>query len=143
MPRSKDNTKLLTQSPNVETARRYLNAIERGATGDTLAEFFTPNVVQEEFPNRLMTHGARRDLAALLEGAERGQKVISAQRYEIRNEVASGNFIALEVLWTGTLAIPIGSLAVGDNMRAHFAVFLEFRDGKIVAQRNYDCFDPW
>jgi ketosteroid isomerase-like protein len=32
---------------------------------------------------------------------------------------------------------------VGDVMRAHFATFIEFRDGKIVAQRNYDCFEPW
>jgi len=28
-------------------------------------------------------------------------------------------------------------------MRARFAVFLDFRDGKITRQRNYDCFEPW
>lgn len=27
--------------------------------------------------------------------------------------------------------------------RARFAVFLEFRNGRIVRQRNYDCSDPW
>ena len=132
-----------TQSTNLETVRRYLTAIEQGATGATLAAFYAPEVVQEEFPNRLVVNGARRDLAAILEGAERGQKVISAQTYEIRNAVEQGNSVALEVLWTGTLAIPFGSLAVGDKMRAHFAVFIELRDGKIVAQRNYYCFDPW
>ena len=132
-----------TQSTNLETVRRYLTAIEQGATGATLAAFYAPEVVQEEFPNRLVVNGARRDLAAILEGAERGQKVISAQTYEIRNAVEQGNTVALEVLWTGTLAIPFGSLAVGDKMRAHFAVFIELRDGKIVAQRNYDCFEPW
>ena len=26
---------------------------------------------------------------------------------------------------------------------ARFAIFLDFRDGRIVRQRNYDCFDPW
>ena len=26
---------------------------------------------------------------------------------------------------------------------AHFAVVLELMDGRIVAQRNYDCFDPF
>jgi len=26
---------------------------------------------------------------------------------------------------------------------ARFAIFLEIRDGKIAAQHNYDCFDPW
>jgi hypothetical protein len=28
-------------------------------------------------------------------------------------------------------------------MRARFAVFLDYRDGMIVQQRNYDCFEPW
>ena len=132
-----------SSSANLEIARRYLEAIEQGAIGAALAAFFAPDVVQEEFPNRLVPQGARRDLAALLEGAERGQKVLSAQRYEIQNELANGNFVVFEVIWTGTLAIPLGSLAIGDDMRAHFAVFIELRDGKIVAQRNYDCFDPW
>ena len=45
--------------------------------------------------------------------------------------------------WTGTLAVPVGALPVGGQMRARFAQFYELRDGKIVAQRNYDCFDPW
>ncbi len=129
-----------TPSANLEIARRYIQAIEQGAT---LAAFFAPDVVQEEFPNCLVPQGARRDLAALLDGAARGQKVLSSQRYEIQNELANGNFVVFEMHWIGTLAIPIGSLAIGDNMRAHFAVFIELRDGKIVAQRNYDCFDPW
>jgi len=28
-------------------------------------------------------------------------------------------------------------------MKAFFAVFMEFREGKIVRQRNYDCFKAW
>jgi ketosteroid isomerase-like protein len=28
-------------------------------------------------------------------------------------------------------------------MRARFAVFFGFRDGKICSQRNYDCFEPF
>src|SRR5262245_14332705 len=134
---------MTSQSPTLEIVQRYLKAIENGATGAALAEFYAPEVVQEEFPNRLVVNGARRNLAAILEGAERGQKVISAQTYEVRNAVEQGNTVALEVLWTGTMAVPFGSLAVGDKMRAHFAVFIEFHDGKIVAQRNYDCFEQW
>jgi ketosteroid isomerase-like protein len=128
---------------NVETARRYLAAVEGGAHGPDLAAFFTPDVVQEEFPNRLVPAGARRDLVALLDGAERGRRVMAAQRYEVRSVVASGDRVAVEVRWTGTLATAIGSLPAGGIMRAHFAVFLDFRDGKIAAQRNYDCFEPW
>ena len=49
----------------------------------------------------------------------------------------------LEVLWVGVLKVPVGSLEAGAEMRAHFAVFLEFRDGLIYRQRNYDGFEPF
>jgi hypothetical protein len=31
----------------------------------------------------------------------------------------------------------------GGQMKAYFAVFLEFEGGKIAWQRKYDCFEPW
>ncbi len=125
---------------NVEIARAYLKAIEDRADAH---RFFAPDVVQEEFPNRLVPNGAKRDLAALKDGAEKGRKVMTAERYTVKNAVAQGDVVALEVLWEGTLAIPLGSLPVGGVVRAHFGVFLTFRDGKIVQQHNYDCFEPW
>jgi ketosteroid isomerase-like protein len=128
---------------NLEYTRRYLRALEAGAQGDALAAFFTPDVVQEEFPNRLVERGATRDLKALLDAAVRGSRVVTAQRFDIQNAFESGDQVALELVWTGTLAIALGSLRVGDKMRARFAVFLEYRDGRIAAQRNYDCFDPF
>jgi ketosteroid isomerase-like protein len=131
------------ESANLQAARRYLAAIESGATGDALAAFFTDDVVQEEFPNRLVPTGARRDLAAILEGAVRGQSVLTGQRFDIQTETADGDRVVLEVVWTGTLAIPLGSVAPGGELRARFAVFLDYRDGRIAAQRNYDCFDPF
>jgi|SRR5690606_23936656 len=124
-------------------ARRYLDALERFATGDELAAFFTHDVVQEEFPNRLVPNGARRGLADILAGAERGRALLTSQRFEILNSVADGDRIALEVVWTATLALPVGSIPAGGSMRARFGVFLEYRDGRIAAQRNYDCFDPF
>ena len=128
---------------SLELARAYLAALEAGATGEALARFYAPDVIQEELPNRLMPAGARRDLAALLDGALRGQKVMQRQRFELVAAHEAGHTVALEVQWTGTLAVPMGSLPVGGAMRAHFAVFLELRDGRIVRQRNYDCFEPW
>ena len=128
---------------NLDAARQYLAAIQRGAIGDELAQFFTPDVVVEELPNRVVPDGKRRKLAAILDGAERGKKILTAQRYEIRSAVATNDRVILEVLWVGTLAIPFGTIPAGGEMRAHSAMFLEFRDGKIAAQRNYDCFEPW
>lgn len=130
-------------SSNLETAKRYLAFLEQKNSAIVLTDFFTPDVVQVEFPNRLTPHGATRDLAAMVVGHERGKSLMSAQRYEVVNSLSLGEIVVLEVLWTGTLAVAAGTLAAGDQMKAHFAVFLEFRDGKIAAQRNYDCFEPW
>ena len=128
---------------NLEVARRYLAAIEAGAVGDDLSAFFSPDVEQIEFPNRLVPGGARRGLSEMLEGALRGQKVMRQQRYQVEHAFADGNVVVLEVLWVGTLAIDRGSIPAGREMRAHFAVVLELRDGRITTQRNYDCFDPF
>lgn len=131
---------------NLESARRYLAAIEgdsAGSTSQSATEFFTSDVVQEEFPNRFVPAGARRGLAELQEAAARGRAVLRAQRYEVRAAYVVGDTVILEVLWAGTLAIPVGTLMAGQEMRAHFAVFLEFRDGRISHQRNYDCFEPF
>lgn len=134
---------------NLETARRYLAAIEASTSpnGDAAlsdaSAYFAPDVVQEELPNRLVPSGARRDIAALREAAERGKGVLRSQRYEVRGAYAAGEMVILEVFWVGTLAVPVGSLPAGADMKAHFAVFLEFRDGLIHRQRNYDCFEPF
>ncbi len=48
------------ESKNLQTVRRYLTAIEQGAGFEELAGFFTPDVVQIEYPNRLVVDGARR-----------------------------------------------------------------------------------
>jgi len=132
-----------TEETNLALVRRYLEALERGMTSAAVSDFFTPDVVQEEFPNRLMPQGARRGIADLKAAAERGNKVMSAQSFTLLHAVASGNHVAVEVQWVGILAVPYGSLSVGGEMRARFAIFLEIRDGKIAAQHNYDCFDPW
>ena len=67
---------------------------------------------------------------------------MTLQKYEIKNELSSGETVALEIVWTGTLALPFQSKPAGAQLRAHFAAFLQFKGGKIVAQRNYDCYDP-
>jgi ketosteroid isomerase-like protein len=128
---------------NLERARQYLAAIEAdGAAGNPLS-FLAPDIQQIEYPNQFVPKGAERDLAAMAEAAERGRRVLRSQRYEVRIALANDDEVALEVLWVGTLAVTVGSLAAGDEMRAHFGVFLTFRNGLIIRQRNYDCFEPF
>lgn len=127
---------------NLAAARRYIKAIESGARGDEIARFFAPEAVVEIFPSRFFPNGSREGLAGIRAAADRGNKAMSGQKYEIKNELASGDTVALEIVWTGTLALPFQSKPAGAPVRAHFAAFLQFKDGKIVAQRNYDCYDP-
>lgn len=128
---------------NEAAVLHYLQAIAEGAIGDRLAAFFTPDAVQVELPNRLNPNGGRSDLATLLARAAQGQALLRSQRYDVLNVVADGDRLAVEADWSATLAVPVGTLAAGAVVRAHFAMFFEMRDGLIHRQRNYDCFEPW
>ena len=127
---------------NLEKARHYLRVLEQGEFSD-LDGLYSPQMVFEQFPNRIYPQGVRSSVAEMAQSFAKGRTLLTRQSYQIRNEVVGGNTVALEVLWTGVLAVPFGSLAAGSEMRAHFAMFLDFEDGKIISQRNYDCFDPW
>lgn len=133
----------MANSPiHLDLIRRYLKAIEDG-TFSTVAGIFTSDMTIEQLPNRIYPNGVRHNVAQMAEGFDKGRKLLSAQTYEIRNALVNGDSVSVEVLWTGTLAIGFGSLTAGSQMRAHSAMFFEFKDGKIARQRNYDCFEPW
>jgi ketosteroid isomerase-like protein len=131
------------ETDNAALARSFIEAVERGAHGEALAAFLHEDVQQHELPNRLFAEGARRDLAAILASADKGQKVLRSQRYEVLNLVASGSHVAIEMRWRGELAVPLGKLQPGDALSGQFAFFLEIEDGKIRSMRNYDCYDAF
>lgn len=127
---------------NIEIVKAFFAAM-RASPGD-VADFYDPDVVQEEFPNRFLPNGARRGLVELGEAAERGRKAMASQTYEVLNMFAEGDTVIVESEWTGTLKVPLGEeTPAGTVMRARFAQFFLLKDGKIVSQRNYDCFYPW
>jgi len=129
-------------SENLDVVRRYLKGVESGAFSD-ISALFTPDVVIEQLPNRIYPQGLRATISQMSQAFEKGRKLLSSQTYEIKNAVANGETVAVEVLWTGTLAVGFGTLTAGYQMRCHSAMFFEFKDGKIASQRNYDCFEPW
>ena len=133
----------MTTTDNLALARKYLEAVEHGAEGGALADFFTDDVIQEEFPNRLAPIGAHRDLKAILDAARKGKRTLRAQKFDVMNSIVDGDNVALEVFWSGLLAVPVDTLQADTEMRAHISIWLEFKDGKISKQRNYDNFDPW
>jgi ketosteroid isomerase-like protein len=127
---------------NIEKARRYLKAIEDGDAAFVVS-LFSPDAFIEQLPNRIYPQGIRSSVSRIAEAFEKGRKLFSRQSYKITSEVVNENAVALEVVWSGTLSLPFGTIAAGGEMRAYSAMFMQFQDGKIVLQRNYDCFEPW
>ena len=125
---------------NVAVARAYLDDI--AVRGD-VARHLDAGVVYEEMPNRIKPAGARADRATMLTNLERCRRHLASERYLVHSAVGDGERVVLEVEWTGVLAVPVGNLQPGATMRTRTAMFLSFREGKIVHQRNYYCFDPF
>ena len=111
----------MSTETNLDQARRYLKAIEDG-DAHYVRNLFSPDAILQQLPNRIYPNGLRSPVDRVSEAFEKGRKIFARQIYEIANEVANGNTVALEVLWTGTLAMPFGTLAAGNQMRCHSAV---------------------
>jgi ketosteroid isomerase-like protein len=133
---------MTSPTENLALARQYLKAIESGASAEEMVQFFAPEVIVEIFPSKFFPNGSRDNLAGILAAAKRGKKVMTIQTYAVRNALASGDQVALEIDWTGTLSVPFQNIPAGGQMRAHFSAFLQYKDGKIISQRNYDCYEP-
>jgi len=132
-----------SEANNLALVRRFLAALQAGASGAELRQFFTDDARHVALPNKINPTGGESDLANMLKRSEQGKKLMSEQRYEILSELARDDRAAVEARWTGILAVPFGTLPAGAAMRATFAMFFEFSNGRIRLQRNYDCFEPW
>jgi ketosteroid isomerase-like protein len=128
---------------NVAILEQYLRAVEGFAAPDALRSFFTPDVVQEELPNRLFASGRQHDLAAMMAAAEKGPTLLASQTYTLKKAIADGDDVAAEIAWSGVLKVGFGSVAPGTTIRAALGMFFTFRDGKIASVRNYDCYYPF
>jgi len=133
----------MSHAQNLETAKLYIARLSAGTGPEELGPFFTSDFLQEEFPNRLLPNGVTRDLEAMKEARARGKALLKAESFEIVNALATDDQVAMELIWTGTIGQAAGPFVAGQVLRARFAIFLIFRDGRIARQRNYDCFDPW
>jgi ketosteroid isomerase-like protein len=130
-------------SSNIARARQYLEAVGAGESIEKMFEFYADDVVIQEFPNRIAPQGRTRGTADIRAAYEQGRKIMRSQTYRVQRAVESGDEVAIELEWTGVLAVPVMGLPAGSEMKAFVAMFLTFRSGRIVSQRNYDCYPPF
>ena len=130
-------------SANVARMHEYLRAVASLGATESLENFFGADITVQEFPNRIAPHGRVRRSAELRAAYEKSRDLLQSQEYKVQRVIENGDELAVELEWTGVLAIPVMNLPVGYEMKAFVAMFLTFRDGKIVSQRNYDCYPPF
>ena len=78
----------------------------------------------------------------MVAGAERGIELVRDQRYDVLQVVRDGDHLAVQLTWRATLSGDLRGLPAGTPLVAHVAAFYEFRDGLILSQSSYDCYEP-
>lgn len=66
---------------------------------------------------------------------------MSSQKYEIKREYEMEETVITEVVWTAKVRADAGPFQAGQELRAYFCCVFDFKDGLILRQRNYDCFE--
>jgi hypothetical protein len=130
------------EEANLAAALRYIELVEQFAQPSEFEGVLHPAIQHEEYPNLLMKNGSKRDFATMIVGPQQGRKLLSENRYEVKNAFAAGDWVTLEIVWTGTLAIAVGGMAAGAELKAYIATILQFKDGQIITQHQYDCYKP-
>lgn len=130
------------EDDRLKAVQALLRAIEQGDRAALLAAY-ADNAVQVEHPNRLKPKGDRRAPAKMAEDLARGKALLRSEHYDVLDATVSGDRVALQVKWTGVLAVPVGALQPGDSMICESGIFLRFEGDRIAEQHNYDCFEDF
>ena len=130
------------EEENIAVVRAYIEAVER-FDADAAAALLHADVVQTELPNKLYAKGQVRGRGELMRDLPKGRQVLRSQAYPISTIFAAGDRVAVETRWEGVLNVPLGRLQPGDAMVAHICMIFTLRGGKIVGQKNYDCYEDF
>lgn len=130
------------EAANVGVVREYIAAIERFDV-EAVGRLLDPDVVQIERPNKLYAKGQTRGYSEMTRDLPRGAKVLRQQSYPIGAIFEAGDTVTVETRWEGILNVPLGSLQPGDAMVAHICMVITLKDGRIIRQVNYDCYEDF
>ncbi|PSL49439.1 ketosteroid isomerase-like protein [Chitinophaga niastensis] len=121
---------------------RYFQLLESfSADPVEFASIFHPNIIQTEYPNQLSNDIKQRNFDIMLESMVTNKIILKSQHFSVLKVVEAGNTLVVEAKWTGEIGVDAGRFRRGQVMKAFICTIIEFRDGKIYRQRNYDCYE--
>ena len=131
-------------SEKMKTFLSFVNLIETGVTDSKAYEAFLHKEVEfYEYPNLITKQGQVRNFFAALKGVEAGKNLMAEHSYKYLDWFELDEKLVIESLWTGTIAMDVAHLKKGDQLKAHICMIIYFKEGKIIRQRNYDCYEPF
>lgn len=127
-------------SASERVAREFIEQYNRG-TPDWVESCHAEDSVWIEHAIAGVTTGRGGDRSVVREAAESALEQFPDRRMEIVNLVASDDQVALEVVWSGTPAMPFPGIPAGGQFRLRLAMFLTIEGGRIRRQVDYPCID--
>jgi ketosteroid isomerase-like protein len=122
---------------------RYLALIaDPDAELKQIEALLDPDVRFLERPNLVSPRGSERDRAQMLTSVEAGRRLLRDQRFEVIDHLVDGDRVTSRVVWTGTIAVDAPPYAAESELRAHSSMHFTPREGRIIHQENFDCFEP-
>lgn len=127
---------------HIDIARRYFYLLESFTTDiSAYRDILHPAIEQTEYPNAVVGQTVHRTLEKLNAGMEAGKKLLSSQKFDIRKFYELEDSLIIEAVWSGQIGESTGDFLYGKILTAYICIVMEFRDGKIYRQRNYDCYE--
>lgn len=124
---------------NIDAARRYIEVYNQDIARP-LEECFAEEFEWREMPSPFFPQGRSGGLTELTEAVQFSKTNLRDEQMTLLSLIASGDLVALEVIWEGTVINEVEGLAVGTRLQANLGIFQRFRDGLIISQHEYVCF---
>jgi len=95
-----------------------------------------------ELPTPGLPQGRGGKRTTLRAAAERALALFPDRQMKIRNLVAQGQQVVLELEWSGTAVAAMGAIKPSDVLRLRIASFLTLADGPIAKDTDYCTLEP-
>lgn len=123
--------------------RYYATIADLAAPPKALGKLLAKEAAIREHPNAITPHGSVRGRKESVAGFESGKALLSAQEYVLHEVLVENDRAAVRATWKGTIGEAAGPLPAGTELLAHVASFLTVRDGVVVEQETFDCYEPF